>query len=103
MAETTAARGENRAPSTRSPFLSIAVGVGIGMFTGMYSMGLQKRPVLRPHFSYGIYSAVGAFLGYQVFSIRERRRGRILERRDMLLEKRARRHAENAKHAAESD
>ncbi|PIA17138.1 hypothetical protein COEREDRAFT_92193 [Coemansia reversa NRRL 1564] len=86
------------------PFLSIFVGSTVGLGTAMYAMGLQSRPVLKPHVSYAIYIVAGGFIGYKVFEKRQhqrqiasRRREVLIERRDKRLEEaRARMHAETA-------
>ncbi|KAJ2770148.1 hypothetical protein IWQ57_002793 [Coemansia nantahalensis] len=72
----------------------MAVGVGVGVVTGMYSMGLQGRAVLKPRLSYFVFSSLGAFLGYKVFHLRQRQAQVIEIRREILLERRAKRLAE---------
>ncbi|KAJ2692645.1 hypothetical protein H4R19_006117 [Coemansia spiralis] len=89
-------------PPRRTPFLSMGVGVCVGLFTGMYSMGLQGRAVFKPRLSYLVFGSLGAFLGYKVSMLRQRQAQLIEVRREILLERRARRLAEE-KARAESE
>ncbi|KAJ2721281.1 hypothetical protein GGI07_004061 [Coemansia sp. Benny D115] len=78
-----------------APFLSIFVGSTVGLCTGMYAMALQGRTVMRPNISYAIYTAAGAYIGFKAYEYKQFERQLIERRREVLLEKRAQRLAED--------
>ncbi|KAJ1840566.1 hypothetical protein LPJ73_006370 [Coemansia sp. RSA 2703] len=76
-----------------APFISTFVGGTVGLITGMYSMGLQGRTVMKPHISYAIFTAAGSYLGFKYYEFKQYEGQLIEKRREMLLEKRALRQA----------
>ncbi|KAJ2733773.1 hypothetical protein H4R23_002542, partial [Coemansia sp. Cherry 401B] len=78
--------------------LSMLIGSGVGLATGMYAMALQGRMVLRPRVSYAVYMAIGSFIGYKEWEAGQAFKQVVYSRREELLEKRAQRLA--AKEAA---
>ncbi|KAJ2762023.1 hypothetical protein H4S06_000887 [Coemansia sp. BCRC 34490] len=78
-----------------APLVSMLVGGSVGLATGMYSIALQGRLVLKPRISYAVYVAAGGYLGYKYNQFREyedelieRRRLDLIKRRDERLERR---------------
>ncbi|KAJ2705992.1 hypothetical protein FB645_001969 [Coemansia sp. IMI 203386] len=84
-----------------APFLSTFVGGAVGLATGMYSIGLQGRTVLKPHITYAVFTAAGSFLGFKYYQFKQHEGQLIEKRREVLLEKRALRLA-NAQAEAEN-
>lgn len=74
-----------------APFLSVFVGGTVGVLTGMYSIALQGRTVLKPHISYGIYLAAGGFLGFKYYEFRQFESQLVERRHKLLVEKREQR------------
>ncbi|KAJ2877844.1 hypothetical protein FB639_003598 [Coemansia asiatica] len=63
-----------------APFLSTFVGGAVGLVTGMYSIGLQGRTLLKR-----------SYLGFKYYQFKQHEGQLIEKRREVLLEKRAQR------------
>ncbi|KAI7820485.1 hypothetical protein BX661DRAFT_174859 [Kickxella alabastrina] len=77
-----------------APIFTTLVGGTVGLITGMYSMGLRGRTVVKPHLSYAIFTAAGCYIGFKYYEFKQYEGQLIEKRREYLLEKRAQRQAE---------
>ncbi|KAI9467911.1 hypothetical protein BX667DRAFT_213664 [Coemansia mojavensis] len=82
--------------------LSMLIGSGVGLTTGMYAAALQGRQVMKPRISYGVYMAIGSYIGYLEWQAGQLFRETVYSRREELLEKRAQRLAARAAKQSEA-
>ncbi|KAJ1756414.1 hypothetical protein LPJ77_004807 [Coemansia sp. RSA 2523] len=71
--------------------LSMLIGSGVGLTTGMYAIALQGLQVTKPRISYAVYMSIGAFIGYKEWEAGQLFKQAVYGRREELLEKRAQR------------
>ncbi|KAJ2158973.1 hypothetical protein GGF46_003378 [Coemansia sp. RSA 552] len=76
------------------------VGSSVGLFTGVLSMALQGRLVMKPRLSYGVYMVLGAGLGWQVDQMKQHQKQTMEKRRLQLIAQRDERRAAAAAAAA---
>ncbi|KAJ2006126.1 hypothetical protein GGI04_001815 [Coemansia thaxteri] len=79
-----------------APFVSTIVGGTVGLLTGMYAIALRGRTVLKPQASYLVFTAGGAYIGFEYYRFKQYEKQLIERRRVVLLERRAIRQAEAA-------
>ncbi|KAF2653863.1 hypothetical protein K491DRAFT_633174 [Lophiostoma macrostomum CBS 122681] len=75
---------------------------GLGIVTRMYQLGIELRPLFNKEslWVYPVYASIGGSFGYWLMGVEQRQFKMLADRRDALLEKRARRKARDEAAAA---
>ncbi|CCC13258.1 unnamed protein product [Sordaria macrospora k-hell] len=68
---------------------------GFGLATRAWQLGIERRPILGKQtlWGYPVFAAIGASFGYWVQGVDERQQAMLQERKQAILDKRARRAA----------
>ncbi|KAF1943796.1 hypothetical protein EJ02DRAFT_399839 [Clathrospora elynae] len=66
---------------------------GFGIATRLWQLGIEKRPLFNKEslWVYPVFAGMGASFGYWLTGVEQRQFRLLADRRDQLLEKRARR------------
>ncbi|KAI1327996.1 NADH2 dehydrogenase subunit 14K [Xylariaceae sp. FL0255] len=77
---------------------------GFGVAVRAWQLGLEMRPLLNRSslWAYPVFAGVGASFGYWLQGVDERQNAMLSERKDAILEKRARKAARDAAVKAEA-
>ncbi|GAB1314294.1 NADH2 dehydrogenase subunit 14K [Madurella fahalii] len=78
---------------------------GFGLATRFWQLGIEMRPFFNKSslWAYPVFGAVGASFGYWLQGVDERQTAMLQERKQAILEKRARRAEREAAAAASAD